>query len=192
MLSLDTVGCAWCGVCQDLLLSLGPLFQLYLMRLVGPECEIRVLTLSLNPQGSSRCRSCPSVATQSMKTLRTRWAPPWGWSYTSRDLKCRKGSVPYCGAEVILQGHFLAGQLAFTSSLDFLAVWKALAKTLHATGLGYGFNSQARGDVLILSMWVWISPPFLSSCSSPLSLALSCSFRGWSVFCWVGWLTFSK
>lgn len=102
---------------------------------------------SLNSQGNSRCRSSHSVATQSMKMLQTRWAPPWGWSYISHGLKCKKGSVSYHGAEIILQGHFLAQQLAFTSSLAFLAVWKALAKMLCATGLGYGFKSQARGDV---------------------------------------------
>lgn len=62
-------------------------------------------------------------------------------------LKCIKGSVPYHAAEIVPQGHLLAQQLPFTSSLDFLAVRKALAKMLHATGLGYGFNSQARGDV---------------------------------------------
>lgn len=48
MCSLETISCAWCGLCQDFLTSLGPLFHLHLVRLPGPECEIHVLTLSIH------------------------------------------------------------------------------------------------------------------------------------------------
>lgn len=59
----------------------------------------------------------------------------------------QKGSCSFPWSRDHTSGAFFGTKLAFTSSLDFLAVWKVLTKTLCATRLGYGFNSGARGDV---------------------------------------------
>lgn len=108
---------------------------------------------SLNPQGSSRCRSSHSVATQSMRMLRTRWAPPWGWSCISHDLKCRKGSVPYHTAEIILQGHLWHNNWLSQAAWIFQLSGKFWLRCYMPQGWAMDLTLRLVVMYLIPSMW---------------------------------------
>lgn len=160
--------------------SPGPPLQLHLVRSVGAGCEVCELTLSIHRQVPDA--GPPPVWPRSPRGCSGQGEPqPGVEAAISHDLKCRNGSVPYHAAETIPRGPLLV--LAFTSSWDFLSVWKALLRYYMPQGWAVDLTLRLRVMCLIPPMWSVHFSSLHSSCSSPLSLAQICSFRGLSVFC---------